>query len=128
MKSDIDRLMKERDLDGLWITGSPGDNPSMDYFIGDAHITKADVIKKRGQAAVLYHAPMEREEAEATGLITELETPSRLMADLEEAQGDEFSADAMRIQRNLEAQGISGRVAVYGRWEAGRTLAVVRHL
>ncbi len=128
MKSDIDQFMAERELDGLWITGGSGDNPALDYLVGRAHLTHANILKKRGEPAVLYHGAMERDEAESTGLNTSLVSQSEVMASLEEAQGDEFVATAIRIKNAMLAQGFSGRIAVYGQQEIGRTLGILRTL
>ena len=48
MKSEIDNLMAEDQIDLLWVTGSAINNPAMMYVTGGGHITKADFIKKRG--------------------------------------------------------------------------------
>ena len=52
MKQDLDRLMQEKDLDALWITGPANHNPALVYFTGVANITRADLIKKRGEPPV----------------------------------------------------------------------------
>jgi Xaa-Pro aminopeptidase len=128
MKSDIDRLMQERDLDGLWITGSSGGNPALDYFTGSAHLSEVNIIKKRGDPPVLYHNALERDEAATTGLNTSLVTKSQVIESLQDAGGDDFDAIAYRLHQALESQGVSGRIAIHGHWEVGRMLQVVRKL
>lgn len=128
MKQDLDRLMQQRGLDGLWITGEVGDNPALSYFVGQAHLTQADIIKKRGQPAVLYHGAMEREEAEATGLKTSLVSAESIIKSLEQADGDEFVAKAHRLQAAFEQQGLSGRIAAHGVYDVGQMLAIMREL
>ncbi len=49
MKSDLDRLMQENDLDVILITGPAQHNPAMVYMTGGAHLTNADLIKNAMQ-------------------------------------------------------------------------------
>ncbi len=70
MKSDRHRLMAERELDAIWVVGPAMHNPPMVYLTGGGHITQGDLILKRGEKGVLFHGPMERDEAARTGLIT----------------------------------------------------------
>ena len=70
MKNDIDNLMKEANLDALLISGSAGHNPAMTYFTGMVHVSGAYLLKKRDESPILFHNPMEREEAALTGFTT----------------------------------------------------------
>ena len=54
MKSDLDRLMEEQDLDAILITGPAQHNPPMFYMTGPIHMTSGDLIKKRGSDPVLF--------------------------------------------------------------------------
>ena len=54
----------------LWVMGAGQHNPAMVYLTGGAHLTNADLVKKRGQTGVLFHGPMERDEAAKSGLET----------------------------------------------------------
>ena len=49
MKKDIDRLMRENELDALMIIGPADHNPFMYYFTGGHHISSADLIKMTGK-------------------------------------------------------------------------------
>ena len=51
MKTDLDALMQENDLDAILITGPAQHNPAMVYMTGGGHVSNADLIKRRGQAA-----------------------------------------------------------------------------
>jgi len=126
MKSDLDRLMQENDIDALLVTG-PGDhNPYMVYLTGGAHLTIADLIKKRGEQPLLFHTFMERNEAAHTGL------PTRCYADypaykdlLKTAGGDPAKALALRYQQMLRDVGVTkGRVALYGKTDLGEGYAI----
>lgn len=68
MKSDIDRLMAERDLAALIIPVDEVYSPPLDYLVGRVHITGGLAIKKQGADPVLVVSGMEVQEAEATGL------------------------------------------------------------
>lgn len=126
MKKDLDRLMREAQIEAIFIVGAAQHNAAMVYFTGRAHVSQAELIKRVGKEPVLYYASaMEREEAARTGLRTqsiEVYQPKRL---LEQAQGDAILARALRYQRMLEEQGIhQGRIAVYGMSDAGLAYSV----
>lgn len=125
MKRDIDRWMQEEEVDVLLVTGAGFDNPAMVYLTGGAHLTDADLFKKRGEPAVLFHGAMEREEAARTGLKTRCFTEFPLDTFLKEAHGDQIRAKVLlycAIFRSLEIN--SGRVALYGQMDAGTAFAV----
>ena len=64
MKSDLDRLMAERGQDALLVVGSAAHNPPMYYLANGANVTGHSVlVKKRGEAPILFVSAMEREEA-----------------------------------------------------------------
>ena len=128
MKQDLDRLMAERDLDALWITGPANHNPAMVYFTGVANITRADLIKKRKEPPVLFHYPMEREEAARTGLRCRNLNEFKLDQILREAQGNAARAGAIRIARMFHELGVRGRVAVCGTVELSTAYAVMEEL
>ena len=70
MKSDLDQILEDNNIDALWVTGPGFNNPVMVYLTGGGHLTAADLILKRGQPPLLFHTAMEREEAARTGLNT----------------------------------------------------------
>lgn len=125
MKTDIDALMSQRNLDALLVLG-PGDhNPPMVYLTGGAHLTDAYLVKKRGAAPVLCHYPMERDEAARTGLQTLNLATYRLDEIRKQVNGDLPLALAMRLQKIFHELGLTkGRVGIYGRYDAGQTFAV----
>lgn len=126
MKKDLDRLMRESQIDAIFIVGAAQHNPSMVYFSGRAHVSQAELIKVMGKEPILYFASaMEREEAAKTGLVSqsiEIYQPKKL---LEQAKGDVILARALRYQQMLIDQGVSqGRMAVYGISDAGIAYSV----
>lgn len=126
MKSDLDALMKENDIDALLVTGPGFHNPAMVYLTGGGHLTQADLIKKRGEPAILFHAPMERDEAANTGLATRSYSEYPLKDLLAESGGDLNRAIGQRYVRMFKDVNLTrGRVAVYGHSEVGSLLAVL---
>ncbi|MBC8504550.1 MAG: aminopeptidase P family protein [Chloroflexi bacterium] len=120
MKSDLDRLMKNHDLDAILVTGPAKHNPAMYYLTGGGHMTSAELIKARGDDPVLYYNPMERDEAAATGLMTKNLAEYNYKKLLKQAEGDSIKAQALRYQKMLSEQGIeSGRMAIYGKVDVG---------
>jgi hypothetical protein len=71
MKSDLDQIMQETNVDALWVWGAMYNNPDMVYFTGIHHANQVDLFKIRGREPLLYHfVSMEREEAKNYGLET----------------------------------------------------------
>lgn len=129
MKSDLDRLMKEHGVDVLLVTGTAQHNPAMVYFTGVAHVTNADLIKKRGEPATLFHGPMERDEAIHTGLKTVSFSKYPFAQLMKESRNDFVDAVALRYKKMLADLGIvSGKVAVYGHNEVGGFYSILTRL
>jgi Xaa-Pro aminopeptidase len=125
MKTDIDALMEERNLDVLLVTGPGQNNPPMVYLTGGAHLTSADLVKKRGESAVLFCNPMERDEAARTGLAIRNLGDYKLQELVKQQGGDVLKATVIRYQRLLADLGIiGGRMGVYGRSDAGVAHAI----
>jgi len=125
MKTDIDRLMQEKNINAILVTGSAQHNPAMVYLTGGGHMTSADLIKPSGGESVLYYNPMEREEAAASGLKTKNLLDYDWNNLLKQAAGDTNNAKALRYKKMLADQGITeGRVSVYGKGEVGANFAV----
>ncbi|MEA3441223.1 MAG: aminopeptidase P family N-terminal domain-containing protein, partial [Chloroflexota bacterium] len=125
MKSDIDALMQERDLDAILVVGPAQHNPPMHYLTGGGHLTHAMLIKKRGAEPMLFHNSMEREEAASTGLNTTNLDVYGIEKLLKQAGGDVLQASVMRYQRMLADVGITGgRMAIYGKSDAGESYAI----
>ncbi len=120
--------MQERGLDALWIMGPANHNPAMVYFTGVANLTRADLIKKRGDTPVLFHYPMEREEAARTGLRCRNLNEFNLDEILKEAGGNPAKAGAIRMARIFREMGIRGRVAIGGNVELSSMYAMLAEL
>jgi Xaa-Pro aminopeptidase len=126
MKSDLDEIMQAQDIDALLVTGAGIHNPAMVYFIGTGvHISAADVIKKRGEPAILFHGPMERDEAAKTGLVTRSYANYSAKELFKQAGGDQARVEALMYKSMLQDAGVSkGRVALYGQIEFGKGIAL----
>jgi Xaa-Pro aminopeptidase len=125
MKTDLDELMQANDLDAFLITGPAQHNPAMVYMTGGGHLTNADLIKKRGEGAVLFHYPMERDEAAKSGLKTKNLGDYDFTELLNQSAGDYLKAIVIRYKQMLAELGItSGRIALYGRSEIGTNYAI----
>jgi Xaa-Pro aminopeptidase len=68
MKSDLDHLMRARDLQAIIVTGDAHDNTPRSYLSNGAHITGGYVLKVTGRDPVLIVNGMETEEAAKSGL------------------------------------------------------------
>jgi Xaa-Pro aminopeptidase len=129
MKTDLDVLMHERDIEALLITGPAQHNPAMVYMTGGGHVSSADLIKRRGQVPVLFYNPMERDEASKSGLITKNLMDYNFSELLNHAKGDYQQAIAKRYQLMLSELGITkGNIALYGRSEIGTFYAIFSKL
>ncbi len=129
MKTDLDALMQDRNIDCLLVTGPADHNPPMMYLTGGWHITSADLIKKRGEGPVLFYNSMERDEAAKTGLTTRNLGDYHYQELLKETNGDIVQALALRYQKMLTDLGVtSGRIALAGKIDAGYAYAVFARL
>jgi Xaa-Pro aminopeptidase len=129
MKADIDALMQAYGLDALWVMGSGQNNPAMVYLTGGSHLTYADLIIKRGQTGVLFHGPMERDEAAKSGLDTRSYSNYPLSQLLKESGGNPLRANLLRYKKMLQDVGVkSGRLALYGQVEFGPTFTLLNAL
>lgn len=128
MKSDLDALMQARDFTAIVVFGNAEHNPPMTYLTGGGHVSAATLIKKRGEAPVLWVNPMERDEAALSGLTVRLYDEYPWQEMLRQAEGDTARMAAMRLQRMFTDLGISaGRVGVYGHTDVSSLLALFRH-
>jgi Xaa-Pro aminopeptidase len=129
MREDIDHLMSKNNLDALLVLGPAQHNPSMYYLVGGAHLTNAVLIKKRNAEAILFYNPMERDEAAKTGLTTRDLSKYKFNDLLKECDGDQLKASILRYKKMLEdLDCISGRLAIYGRVDAGTAYATFSSL
>ena len=114
MKSDLDALMKDKNLDAILVLGDAEHNPPMTYLVGGGHVSHAVLIKKRNEEPILFCNAMERDEAAKSGLkIVALRRPP--MTEFIEASTELFTAHGVS----------SGRVGVYGKTDLSEALLLL---
>lgn len=129
MKTDIDSILEEANLDGLLVVGPAMRNASMVYLTGGGHVTNADLIIKRGRRGTLFHGPMERDEAAKTGLEIRSYSNYPFQALLEQAEHNRTRALALRYQKMFtDSQLTSGRVGLAGKIDAGSAWEIFNEL
>jgi Xaa-Pro aminopeptidase len=129
LKSDLDSLMQARNLDALLVLGSAEHNPPMYYLTGGGHISSAVLLKKTGDAPILFYNDMERDEAAKTGLATRSLSFYPPQERLKDAGGEFSIAEALLFKRILEEFNLSqSRVAVYGQVELGFAWGILLEL
>lgn len=125
MKSDLDRLMTERNIDALLIPGNEEPNPYRDYLANGIHAS-ATVIKRQGHEPVLIVSGMELDEAAKSGLEVRTYTDFG-MGDLLKKHGSDQKAVSRELWRNIfTTLGVKGRVAVYGTGDIMETWKLLR--
>ncbi len=114
MKSDLDALMKDKNLDAILVLGDAEHNPPMTYLVGGGHVSDAVLIKKRNEEPVLFCNAMERDEAAKSGL---------KIIPVRRAPITEFIEASTELFR---AHGVSsGRVGVYGKTDLSEALLLL---
>lgn len=129
MKSHLDALMAEKNIDQLVVFGPDGlgsVNAAFNYFVGGRHIIGL-VIKKRGQPPQLIHGVMERDDAAKTGLDL-IENTRWNLKEIQQEFKDPFAARVELHRRMFTDLGITGRVAFYGIADFGSTMALLQQL
>lgn len=125
MKSDLDRLMEDQDIDAILITGPAQHNPPMAYLTGPIHLTAGDLLKQQGSNPILFYNPMERDEAAKTGFSTKNLADYRLDELIKISKGNILEATILRYQKMLSEYGLtSGKIAIYGKMDAGSSYAI----
>ncbi len=126
MKSDLDQIMQDRNLDALLVLGDAEHNAPMYYMTGGGHVNAATLIKPRGKDATLFHNDMEREEAAKTGLKTISYSTYSAKALTKEAKETGISLAALRLQKMLSDTNVtSGRVGVYGHTDLSSSFSML---
>ncbi len=113
MKSDLDRLMAERNIDALIIFPSENEDPYRAYLSNGAHYSGA-VVKKQGEPPVLISNAMEIDEAAKSGLKVFSYEDFRLSDLMREHNTDAAGVSGPWYRTIFETLGIRGKVAVFG--------------
>jgi Xaa-Pro aminopeptidase len=113
MKQDLDRLMGERGIDALTVTGTPKTSRDLFYLAGPIHVTGCRVVKKRGERPILIVGSMERDEAAKSPLEVKTWGDFDIMKISREAK-DPLEGSVKSFAKMCEVLGITGTVAFYG--------------
>jgi Xaa-Pro aminopeptidase len=124
MKSDIDQLMRDRDLSALMVTTGENYSPFLDYFVNGAPVTHGTIIKKVGEEPLFICNGMELEEARKSGLA--LKTTNELgIYDVMKEHTDRTDVQVIMWGRYLQAAEVAGgRVGIYGHGMLNEILAL----
>lgn len=127
MKQDLDRLMEERGLDALVVSGKLNGNPPLFYLANGAKVISAHVFQKRGEEPVLMSSPIDREVAAMSGL--QVITTNRYDYEgiLREAP-DALSAFVELYRRVFADLDVKGTVGFYGMSDQGSAWKVLNTL
>ena len=129
MKSDLDRLMRERELDAIVVTGGEEFNSARYYLSNGAQITHGSIFKLRDKAALLVCSRMELEEAQKSGLDVKTDAELGYYDRLKEAGSDAIRATALHWSDILRHLGLNeGRIGLYGTWQINKTIALYQVL
>lgn len=129
MKSDLDRLMRERNLDAIIVAGGEEFNAARYYLSKGAHITHGTIFKCLDKPALLVCNRMELEEAAKSGLHVSTDVELGFYKRYQEAEGDILLATARHWSDALKRLGLqAGRVGLYGAWQINKTIALYKVL
>ncbi len=113
MKSDLDRLMAERQITAFFIPDSEGENIYRDYLTGGIHANPF-ILKKQGEAPILIVSGMERDEAAKSGLtVLTYEEIGRMELIKKHGRGTDAELAAF-YHLLLEKFDIAGQITLYG--------------
>ncbi|MGD9001954.1 MAG: M24 family metallopeptidase [Anaerolineae bacterium] len=127
MKTDLNRLMEQRDLDAFVVAGKAAGNAAMYYLTNGANLTRSWVIQRRGEAPILLCSPIERDEAAASGLTVITLNKYDFLSILREKK-DRLAATVELYRRIFADLGVSGRVGFYGEADQGRAWILLNAL
>ena len=125
MKQDLDCLIQERNLDAVIVMGKMNGNPPLQYVSNGAKVIRAHVVKKRGEEPVLICAPIDREEAVASGLKVKTTNYYNFEGILQN-KPDQLSAEVELLHAIFNDLGISGKIGFYGFLDQGMAYKLIR--
>ncbi len=129
MKSDLDRLMRDRGLDAIIVTGGEEFNTARYYLSNGARITHGSIFKVIDKPALLVCNRMEVEEAAKSGLDVLTDVELGFYDRYKEAEGDSIRATVLHWSDVLLRFGVSaGRIGLYGAWQVNKTIALYEAL
>ncbi len=127
MKSDLDRLMKDRGFGGIVVMGPAHENHILRYVTNGAKISEGTVVKKAGEPPALICGLMERDEAAKSGLPVSIYADYNL-TDLMRQSSSPFEARLKMLGVILERHGVEGTVSFYGLGDPGQSYLMLQGL
>src|SRR5262245_53333191 len=128
MRTDIQSLLKERDLAAAVVLKSEHANPAFTYMVGPGgHITTGVLVCRRGAKPHLVHGAMERDAAAGTGFETS-DYGQRGYRKIAAEEGGPIPTEARFLDEVLRDLGVTGRVVIDGIGSIGRYYQVLRRL
>ena len=113
MRNEISRLLAERGVDVLWVTGATCESPEAYYLTGGVSLTAAWLIIRPEREALLCYSTMEREAARSSGLpILDFQELGR--EELSRKYNDPLEVTCEIFSRLAERENLSGRLAIHG--------------
>lgn len=129
MKSDLDRLMRERDMVAFIIGGGEEESPERNYMTNGAHIMGGVILKKVGETGVAVVSPMEIEEMHDSGLDCYTFNDLGLAEIALKSGGNPLQTQLEFWKSCLDRFEVpSGKVGIYGVGMLGHYLAFFRAL
>jgi Xaa-Pro aminopeptidase len=129
MKTELDAILKKKNVAGLIVFGAGDHNPAMMYLTGGGHFSNALLVKKTGQDALLIVNPMERDEAARTGMTTKTFNDFKFYEIYKSSGGNAALAEGMFYERILrELDLTSGKVLIFGQVEIGTKWEALLHV
>lgn len=123
MKSDLDQLLTDRNYDALLVTGGTTHNPAMYYLANGVMVGEGTIlVKKRGQAPIIFAHSMERDEAAQSGLTVVDQSKYNIVELIKQEKGDRLRASARMYNMIFDELGVRGSVVVFGQREQGAAL------
>src|SRR6185295_547776 len=121
MRSDMDRLMRELNLDAVVVLSDEAPNPYHDYLTKRSR-SGGTVVKKRDQEPILIVGDMELGMAERSGLTVYRRNDFGEAELRRQHPGDPLAVTIGVLRGILEQQSIQGRVAFCGIADVADTL------
>ncbi len=119
MKSNIPKLMQERQLDAIVVQGDTDTSSDLAYLTGGVHLEGALYLQRRDSDPMLFASPIERENAAETGFQVRLWSDYDMLGYLKAHDNDRLSATVAQISDILRDHDVRGRVGFYGYADRG---------
>ncbi|HEY52988.1 MAG TPA: M24 family metallopeptidase, partial [Caldilineae bacterium] len=119
MKSNIPKLMQERQLDAIVVQGDTDTSSDLAYLTGGVHLEGALYLQRQEGDPVLFSSPIERENAAETGYPVRLWSEYSIIDYLKAHDNDRLAATVARLSDVLRDQDVAGRVGFYGYADRG---------